>query len=203
MEIKGSLNVHRFDPVRFLTTDERSAVREYNKAKGLEKRLTNFDQQEPLERHYPLLVSFLKHSTDEASAKYFKLRKLARERMYRIKNLRRAQKRSDTVLDSEFSTANFMASTEGVAQIVKLCPVPNWKAPQRDSGVKPRSECSTQVQVSLCNHENKMKTAYYRRIRDECCQSGCTLCSAAKDSDEGQENQHMPTCDLTQTTCHL
>ena len=63
-----------------------------------------------MERDYASMVSYFKHSTEEASAKYFKLRKLAQERMYRIKDLRRALKRSDNVLDSEFSTANFILS---------------------------------------------------------------------------------------------
>lgn len=86
-KLRIHLNIHRFDSVRFLTTDEKSRVRDYNEAKGLEKKLDDFDKQEPVQRDYASMVSYFKHSTEEASAKYFKLRKLAQERMYRIKDL--------------------------------------------------------------------------------------------------------------------
>ena len=61
----------------------------------------------------------------------------------------------------------------------------------------------TDVQISLCNYVSEQKAAYYRRIRDECSGSGCRVCSAAKDSDDGPESHRTIACDLTQRTCRL
>ncbi len=59
------------------------------------------------------------------------------------------------------------------------------------------------LELSLCNFAGISKSAYYRRIRDECSHHGCSECSAAKDSDGGPENQRRPPCDLTQSSCGL
>ena len=56
----------------------------------------------------------------------------------------------------------------------------------------------SEVQTAICNQASAEKAAYYRRIRDECSESGCTECSAARES-----SQCRPPCDLTQRICRL
>lgn len=109
---RGEINVGKLDSIRFLTPDERRALRNYNESGELEKKVRDFDNTQLLDRNYPEFVSFLKEKIGIISNRYFNLRRLSRTRLYAIKEIRRLSKLGDNIADSEFGRDTFISETE-------------------------------------------------------------------------------------------
>jgi hypothetical protein len=107
---KGEVNVLRFDNVRFLLPSERVKAKRHNEAADLEAQIRKFDALPVKDRNYPELETEIKNYFDKNSKSYFQLRRLARERLYAIKEVKREAKQSDQIPDSDFSNNEYIES---------------------------------------------------------------------------------------------
>jgi len=107
---QGEINVLRFDSIRFLLPKERVRAKEFNESADLEKQIRQFDRLAVKDRNYPQLLETIKAVVAENSIKYFKLRRLSRNRLYAIKEIRREAKQPDQINDTEFGNNEFIDS---------------------------------------------------------------------------------------------
>jgi hypothetical protein len=107
---KGEVNVLRFDNVRFLLPAERLKAKSFNESSDLEKKIREFDATSIRDRNYPALEKEIKDYFDKNSKSYFQFRRLARERLYAIKEVKREAKQSDQIPDSDFSNNEYIES---------------------------------------------------------------------------------------------
>jgi hypothetical protein len=105
---RGELNVLRFDGIRFLLPRERLAVRIYNESGEIENQVRQFDALEVQNRNYSGLLNEIKGLVTKTSDRYFKLRRLARQRLYAVKEVRREAKQQDQITDAEFANNEFI-----------------------------------------------------------------------------------------------
>lgn len=105
---KGEINVLRFDNVRFLLPSERNALKSQNEASDLETKIRAFDATLVKDRDYPKLETEVKQYFDSNSKLYFALRRLARQRLYAVKEVKREAKQSDQIPDSDFGANDFI-----------------------------------------------------------------------------------------------
>jgi len=119
---RGEINVLRFDNIRFLMPSERMALKKMNESADVENHVREFDALHLKDRNYPQFVKDLKEVVAENSARYFYLRRLARQRLYAIKEVRREAKQPDQVNDSDFTSNEFIASVckQAEAMIIDL-----------------------------------------------------------------------------------
>jgi hypothetical protein len=116
VKTKGHLNVLKYDGIRFLLPNERVAVRNFNQSLDLENKIRDFDKQEIDDRDYSTFDNTIKQAVKDNFNNYFKLRRLARDRLYAIKEVRKSAQMSDTIKDSEFSDNQFVANTIALAR---------------------------------------------------------------------------------------
>jgi hypothetical protein len=111
VKAKGDVNVLKFDSIRFLTPEERSRVRNYNKSLDLENQIQAFDKLSIEDRNYPQFETQVKDLIRSNENKYFRLRRLARDRLYAIKEVRKEARQSDRISDGEFQNDAIIATT--------------------------------------------------------------------------------------------
>jgi hypothetical protein len=120
VKAKGDVNVLKFDSIRFLTPEERSRVRNHNKSLDLENQIQAFDRTHIQDRNYPEFEARVKALISDNENKYFKLRRLARDRLYAIKEIRKEAHQPDRVSDGEFQNDAVIATAVAlVRSIVK------------------------------------------------------------------------------------
>jgi hypothetical protein len=105
---RGEINVLRFDNIRFLMPSERSALKRYNESGDLENQIRRFDELEIKDRDYPKFLEDLKKKVADNSVRYFTIRRLARQRLYAVKEVRREAKQPENVPDSDFASNGFI-----------------------------------------------------------------------------------------------
>jgi len=111
IEAKGEINVLRFDNIRFLMPKERAQVKERNESSDLETEIREFDKLKVKDRPYPDLYDKIKTTIEDTSSRYFMLRRLARKRLYAIKEVRKCVGQQDIVPDSDFTSNKLVEST--------------------------------------------------------------------------------------------
>jgi hypothetical protein len=118
IKAKGDVNVLKFDSIRFLTPKERSRVRNYNKSLDLENKIQAFDKLPIEDRNYQQFETEVKALIHNYENKYFKLRRLARDRLYAIKEIRKEAHQPDRVSDGEFQNDAVIATAITLAQSI-------------------------------------------------------------------------------------
>jgi hypothetical protein len=109
VETKGDVNVLKFDSIRFLTPAERARVRNFNRSLDLENKIQEFDKTPIQDRNYPEFESYIKELIRDNENKYFKLRRLARDRLYAIKEVRKEARQNERISDGEFHNDSMIA----------------------------------------------------------------------------------------------
>jgi hypothetical protein len=117
---RGEVNVLRFDNIRFLLPSERGLAKAKNESSDFEDKIKEFDHLPVKDRNYPQMVELLREGITENGKIYFKLRRLAKERLYAIKEVRREAKQPDQIPDSEFANNEFVSSVIKQAEALIL-----------------------------------------------------------------------------------
>jgi hypothetical protein len=107
---RGEINVLRYDNIRFLLPSERNRAKSHNESADVENNIREFDAKQIDERDYHQLLELLRVKVDENANLYFKLRRLARQRLYAVKEVKREAKQPDLVPDSDFASNDYINS---------------------------------------------------------------------------------------------
>jgi len=109
--VRKAINVLRFDNIRFLTPKERSVIKEENEATVLEELVQKFDRTPIKDRKYSEFESEAREMVNRKARHYFLVRRMARTRLYAIKDIRREAKLSDQIADTEFASNEIVETT--------------------------------------------------------------------------------------------